>query len=177
MKKTRSLSAAVFALAVASACSSDARADEPQQSKTFTLQSIGTVEKTEDSTRIVLDKRFEPGLLGLDGFSHVCVFWWFDRNDTPRKRATLQVRPMGMPENPITGVFATRSPFRPNLIAMTLCKIKSVNGNVIEVERIDAFDGTAVLDLKPFIPGYDSVPEATVPDWLIRARKQREAKE
>jgi len=107
-------------------------------------------------------------LLGLDGFSHVYVFWWFDKNDTPEKRSILQVHPRGNPKNPLTGVFATRSPVRPNLIALTLCKVVSVKENVVEVEKIDAFPGTAVLDIKPFIPGYDSVPDARVPDWLQR---------
>ena len=114
----------------------------------------------------VLEKKYEPGLLGLDGFSHVYVFWWFDRNDTPEGRAVLQVHPRGDRKNPLTGVFATRSPRRPNLIAMTLCKIVAVKENVVEVEKIDAFDGTPVLDMKPFLPGYDTAEDAKVPDWV-----------
>jgi tRNA-Thr(GGU) m(6)t(6)A37 methyltransferase TsaA len=102
----------------------------------------------------------------LEGFSHVYVFWWFDKNDTPEKRAVLQVHPHGNPQNPLTGVFATRSPVRPNLIALTLCKVVSVKENVLEVEKIDAFPGTAVLDIKPFIPGYDSVTDAQIPEWV-----------
>jgi tRNA-Thr(GGU) m(6)t(6)A37 methyltransferase TsaA len=133
--------------------------------KTFVVQPIGRVEKADDRTEIVLDKKYQPGLLGLEGFSHVYVFWWFDKNDTPQKRATLQGHPRGNPENPLTGVFATRSPFRPNLIALTLCKVVAVKGNVVTVEKIDAFPGTPVVDIKPFIPGYDSVPDARVPEW------------
>jgi tRNA-Thr(GGU) m(6)t(6)A37 methyltransferase TsaA len=113
----------------------------------------------------VLDKKYAPGLLGLDGFSHIYMFWWFDQNDTPQKRAILQVHPRGNRENPLTGVFATRSPFRPNLIAMTLCKIVSIQDNTIEIETTDAFDGTPVLDIKPFLPGYDTANDAQVPDW------------
>jgi tRNA-Thr(GGU) m(6)t(6)A37 methyltransferase TsaA len=114
---------------------------------------------------IVLDKKYQSGLLGLEGFSHVQVFWWFDKNDTPEKRAILQVHPRGDAKNPLTGVFATRSPVRPNLIGLTLSKIVSVKDNVVEVERIDAFEGTPVLDLKPYTPGQDSATGVKVPDW------------
>jgi len=131
---------------------------------------IGQVKKSEERTLIVLDEKYQPGLLGLDGFSHVYVFWWFDKNDTPEGRAVLQVHPRGDKRNPLTGVFATRSPRRPNLIAMTLCKIVAVKDNVVEVEKIDAFDGTPVLDIKPFLPGYDTAEDANVPDWVGRVR-------
>jgi len=68
----------------------------------------------------------------------------------------------------LTGVFATRSPFRPNLIGMTLCKIVSVKDNVIEIDGIDAFPGTPVLDIKPHVPRFDCAPDATIPWWLKR---------
>jgi len=151
-------------------------ADEGQDTTEFKVSPIGHVQKSEDRTLIVLDKKYEPGLLGLNGYSHAYVFWWFDRNDTPGKRATLQVHPMGNRDNPLTGVFATRSPVRPNLVALTLCKIVAVKENVVEVEKIDAFDGTAVIDIKPFIPGYDTAEDAKMPEWLERARKKRQAK-
>ncbi len=130
----------------------------------FTLHPIGSVKKTEGETTLVLEKKYQPGLLGVDGFSHIWVFWWFDRNDTPQRRAVLQVHPRGNRENPLSGVFATRSPVRPNLIALTLCRVISIHDNVVRIEKIDAFDGTPVLDIKPYIP-WDST-KATVPDWL-----------
>ncbi len=136
-----------------------------QAEKSFTVHPVGSVQKADGRTLIVLDKKYEKGLLGLDGFSHVYVFWWFDKNDTPEKRSILQVHPRGNPQNPLTGVFATRSPRRPNLIALSLCKVVSVKENVIEVEKIDAFEGTPVLDNKPFLPGYDSAADAKVPEW------------
>jgi tRNA (Thr-GGU) A37 N-methylase len=67
--------------------------------------------------------------------------------------------------NPLTGVFATRSPFRPNLIALTTCKVVAMQGKVIEVENVDAFDGTPVIDIKPYTPGLDSVGEVRLPAW------------
>ena len=163
-----------IALAVALTCfpSSASLAGEAgaKEEKSFTMQPIGQVRKSEDRTQIVVNEEYQPGLLGLEGFSHIHVFWWFDRNDTPEKRRVLQVHPMGNPENPLTGVFATRSPLRPNLIALSLCKVVSVKENVIEIEEIDAFDGTPVLDIKPFIAGHDSAPDAMIPEWLEKAR-------
>lgn len=167
---------ATLAIASSAASPSDSDGVEQQQGKRFTMQPIGYVRKAEGRTTIVLDKKYEPGLLGIDGFSHIYVFWWFSRNDTPEKRTTLQVHPMGNRENPLTGVFATRSPRRPNLIALTLCKIVAVKANVVEVEKIDAFEGTPILDIKPFISGYDSTPDAKLPEWLSKARKQGRAK-
>jgi tRNA-Thr(GGU) m(6)t(6)A37 methyltransferase TsaA len=142
----------------------------------FKMRPIGHVKKTDDQTLIVLDQKYQPGLLGLEGYSHIYAFWWFSRNDTAEKRAVLRVHPMGNRDNPLTGVFATRSPMRPNLIALTLCKVIAVKDNVIEIEETDAFDGTPILDIKPFIPGYDTADDAKMPEWLERARRQRQAK-
>lgn len=116
--------------------------------KEFTVYPIGYVRKAEGRTTIVLDEEYQPGLLRFEKLSEVWVLWWFDRNDTPEKRSVLQVHPGGNRNNPLTGVFATHSPVRPNLIAMTRCKIISVKDNVIEIESIDAFPDTPVLDLK-----------------------------
>ena len=136
--------------------------------KQFTVCAIGWIRKVKGKTEIVLDKQYQAGLLGMDGFSHIYVYWWFDRNDTPEKRAILQIHPSppGNMAHPLTGVFATRSPCRPNLIGMTLCKIISVKDNVVEIDGIDAFRDTPVLDIKPHVPRFDSAPNATIPWWL-----------
>ncbi|MGD8667977.1 MAG: TrmO family methyltransferase, partial [Desulfobacterales bacterium] len=67
---------------------------------------------------------------------------------------------------PLTGVFGTHSPRRPNLIGLTRCKINSIEGRRIHIEDIDAFDGTPVIDIKCYIP--DSPPESDIflPDWV-----------
>ena len=114
----------------------------------FRVWPIGRVVREGERTLIVIDEKYAAGLLGLEKHSYVNVFWWFDKNDTPQGRAVLQVNPRADKNNPRTGVFATHSPFRPNLIALTKCDIVSVKDNVIEVKEIDAFDGTPVLDLK-----------------------------
>ena len=140
--------AAVVAVVCAAVWPSRAAEKSKEAAKKFIVYPIGWVRKAEGKTTIVVEKKYQPGLLGLDQFSHVWVLYWFDRNDTPKKRAILQVHPRGNKDNPIRGVFATHSPFRPNLIAMSRCKILSVKENVIEIEGIDAFADTPVLDLK-----------------------------
>ena len=127
----------------------------------YSIQPIGKVVKNSGKATIAIFPQFRDGLLGLKGFSNVLVFYWFDRNDTPEKRAALRVHPLGNKANPLKGVFATRSPFRPNLIALSVCKIKSVDDAGITVDDIDAFDGSPIIDLKPYIPSIDSVPRAS----------------
>jgi len=139
---------AVLVLGVYSISAAQADDAQPQVVKEFKVYPIGYVRKAEGRTLIVLDKKYQPALLGVDKLSHIQVFWWFDRNDTPEKRSILQVHPGGNSGNPIRGVFATHSPVRPNLIAITKCKVISVKENVIEIEGIDAFADTPVLDIK-----------------------------
>jgi tRNA-Thr(GGU) m(6)t(6)A37 methyltransferase TsaA len=94
------------------------------------------------------------------------VLFWFDQNDTAEKRRVLQVHPRKDPHNPLTGVFATHSPQRPNLIGLTVCKIISIHGGSIELEDIDALDGTPVMDLKCYIPGSVAEKDVRLPDWV-----------
>jgi tRNA (adenine37-N6)-methyltransferase len=140
-------------------------AGQGDEAKSFSVHRIGRIQKKDGRTLIVLDKKYQDGLHGLDQWSHVQVIWWFDKNDTPEKRGVLQVHPRGNKDNPLTGVFACRAPVRPNLIALSLCKIVSVKDNVVDVDKIDAFDGTPVLDLKPYAPGQDSASDVKVPKW------------
>lgn len=139
-----------------------------REARSFTLHPVGQIHKNDSETTIEIEAKYEDALLGLDGFSHVWVLWWFDRHDNPNKRSVLRVHPRGNRNNPLTGVFATRSPARPNLVAMTLCKIRSLDKNVVRIEKIDAFDKSPVLDLKPYIPGYDGDGKATLPSWIHR---------
>ena len=117
----------------------------------FTVKPIGRVDNTDKETRLILEKRFTPGLMGLDQYPEVIVIWWFHKNDTPEKRSILQVHTRGDKERPLRGVFATHAPVRPNLIGLTRCKVRSVKENVIVIDDIDAYAGTPVLDLKPAI--------------------------
>jgi tRNA-Thr(GGU) m(6)t(6)A37 methyltransferase TsaA len=145
-------------------CARGLGAEEPKPF--FKVFPVGTVEKKAGAVRLRIAEEYAKALKGLDGFSHVAVLYWFDRNDTPAKRRILQVHPRGNRENPLTGVFACRAPVRPNLIALSVCRILSVEGSAVRVDKIDAFDGTPILDLKPHIPAIDSPTRVSLPDWL-----------
>ena len=132
----------------------------------FHIFPVGIVKKKDTAVRIEIFDDYVDALLGLDGFSHVVVLFWFDQNDTAEKRRVLQVHPRKDERNPLTGVFATHSPQRPNLIGMTVCKILSIQGGTIEIEDIDAFDGTPVIDLKCYIPTSDDEKNVRLPDWV-----------
>lgn len=132
----------------------------------FRIFPIGEVKKQDNATTIQIYKEYQDALLGLHEFSHVIVVYWFHKSDTPEKRKILQVHPRKDLEKPLKGIFATRSPVRPNPIALSVCEIKSIKGNVIYIGEIDAFDGSPVIDLKPYIPQHDSVPEARIPGWV-----------
>ena len=122
----------------------------PQAAPVYSVSPVGWIRKSDGKTWIEIEPKYHAALLGVDQLPSLWVLYWFDRNDTPEKRATLQVHPRGNPENPLRGVFATRSPFRPNLIALSQVKLVAVRGNRIEIEAIDAFADTPVLDIKPY---------------------------
>jgi tRNA-Thr(GGU) m(6)t(6)A37 methyltransferase TsaA len=138
--------------------------------KPICLNPVGVVKKQGRRAWLEIEPEYVPALLGIQGFSHIWVFYWFHENDTPEQRRTLQVHPRRDPANPLTGVFACRAPERPNLIGFTACRIIKLEGNILEVADLDARDGTPILDLKPYIPGGDAIPEAVTPEWLKRSR-------
>ena len=141
--------------------------NEKENETFFKLYPVGEVKRQSGSTKLRIFNRYRDALKGLDGFSHVLVFYWFDRNDTAVKRNILQVHPRGNKKNPLTGVFACRAPERPNLIALSRCKVLSIKNDIITVDKIDAFDGSPILDIKPYIPSIDNEPKSIrVPNWL-----------
>jgi tRNA-Thr(GGU) m(6)t(6)A37 methyltransferase TsaA len=102
----------------------------------------------------------------LAGFSHIQVLFWFHKNDTADRRKTLRVHPRKDKNNPLSGVFATHYPLRPNPIGLTLCKIKSIEDLQIKIEDIDAFDGTPVIDIKCYIPSSAAELDIRLPAWV-----------
>ncbi len=134
--------------------------------ESFQIIPVGIVRRTDTAVSIEILDDYTDALLGLDGFSHIVVLYWFNQNDTSEKRRVLQVKPRKDPRNPLTGVFATHSPQRPNLIGLTVCKIISIHDNIIEIEDIDALDGSPVIDLKCYIPGSIAEEDVHLPDWV-----------
>ena len=115
----------------------------------YKVYPIGRVRnKKGEPVQLEIFEKYIPALHRLEYCSHVVVVWWFHKNDTPEKRRILKVHPRGDRKNPLTGVFATHAPVRPNLIAITTCKVLSVKGGIVTIDSIDAFDDTPIVDLK-----------------------------
>ena len=115
-------------------------------------------------SRIELDARWTEALSGLDGFSHIMVicFLHLSRGRQP----SMYVRPQGRSEMPLVGFFGTRTPVRPNPIAVTVVPLIERQGSILYVRSLDMYDGTPVLDIKPHLPRGDCHPQATVPEWI-----------
>ncbi len=104
-------------------------------------------------------EQFTPGLKDLDGFSHIFVIYCFHES----KGHDLTVVPF-MDTVP-RGVFATRAPRRPNPVGLSVVRVLGVDGNRVRVQGIDVLDGTPVLDIKPYVPKFDS-PRVDAIGWL-----------
>ena len=113
---------------------------------------------------------FEPeyarpeAVKGLESYSHIWVLWLFSENI--REKPKLTVRPPALGGNTRVGVFATRSPFRPNCLGLSCLKLERIEfspdqGPVLHVSGIDMKDGTPILDIKPYIPMWDAKPAAS----------------
>jgi len=117
-----------------------------------------------DGTIEVLPE-FEPGLADIEGFSHLYVLWLFDRV----KGMSLLAHPPS--DDRPHGVFATRSPERPNPIGLTVVELDRREGRMLHVRGVDMLDGTPVLDIKPYL---SSIPEAALRrGWLAEAEARR----
>lgn len=142
----------------------------------MTLRPIGRVSNTVKSTprpeydwsdiasEISIDPALAAGLEGLQRYSHIVVIYWAHRATASSKMA-LRVRYKGDRSRPMVGVFASRSPYRPNPLCFGVARLIEVKGEVLVMEGLDALDGTPVVDIKPFIPRIDSPAGASVPDW------------
>lgn len=115
--------------------------------------------------KIVFEKEYQvrEALRGLEDFSHLWLLWEFSMSHKSDWSPT--VRPPKLGGNTRVGVFATRSPFRPNSIGMSCVKLEKIletadNGLVLIVSGIDMMDGTPIFDIKPYLPYVDSHPEA-----------------
>jgi len=116
---------------------------------------------------IVVNSSLTEALDDLEGFSHIVILYWM--HQTPGGKPPTKVHPMGKQELPLVGLFATRSPRRPNPIGVTTVRLLQRQGNVLKVQGLDAIDGTPVIDIKPYISGFDSAANVKVPPWLTEA--------
>ena len=117
--------------------------------------------------RIVFEEKYrrEEAVRGLDGYSHVWLIWEFSDLNSENKEWRPTVRPPRLGGNKRVGVFATRSPYRPNPIGLSSVRLKAIDyecedAPVLIVEGADLLDGTPIYDIKPYVPASDSHPDA-----------------
>lgn len=134
----------------------------------FELNPIGLVSKKEgEPVSLAISPKYWDAALRIEEFSHLHVIWWADGLDNPENRSHLKdVPPVDGAE--MSGVFASRSPARPNLLCLSIVKLEQVNtdSKKLVVDQISANDGTPILDIKPYMPSSDRVDNARVPEWF-----------
>jgi tRNA-Thr(GGU) m(6)t(6)A37 methyltransferase TsaA len=147
-------------------------------SKKIEITPIGFVKRTSPSedvknknliSKIVLKKNLTKALDSVENFSHIYVIFWLHKISATGK-TVLKVHPRGKAELPLVGIFATRTPNRPNPIGLTLVELVKREENILWVKGLDAFDGTPVLDIKPY-NCLDTAADFKVPRWLTKLKK------
>ena len=116
-------------------------------------------------SEIKITPRLAEGLDSLDDFSHIIVISWM-HEATEEDKMALKVHPRGRKELAPVGVFASRSPYRPNPLGKTTVQLLERQGNTLKVQGLDFINGTPVIDIKPYIPGHDSADGADTPPWV-----------
>ena len=116
---------------------------------------------TKDDSRIILYPEHAVKLKGLEGYSHIIILYWIHKAGDWRM-------PKDHMKPPHVKLFATRMPIRPNPIALSVVELIdfSPEKGEVKVKGLDALNKSPVLDIKPYLPGFDSFPDATVPDWV-----------
>ena len=123
---------------------------------------------TDQESQIEVFPEFCKGLRGIDAFSHLIILYWAHQRDTTNDRNTLLVFPRRHSVNVETGVFACRSPSRPNPIGLCIVELVNVDGCVLTVRGLDALPETPIIDVKPYLPRADALPDAKTPQWTRR---------
>jgi len=140
------------------------------------VNSVGKIKTNSKGMFIEVESKYIPALQALDGFSHLNVIWWFSEFDKQEYRSVLE-SPQPYKKGPaVMGIFATRSPIRPNPIGLSTVQVISIDHKkgVIQIAWIDANDGTPLLDIKPYTPSMDRVENPVVPEWCKQWPKSLE---
>ena len=142
----------------------------------FNVRPIGKISADDSGMYIKLDADYIPALQALDGFSHLSVIWWFSGFDNEEMRSIVATKQPYKNAPDMMGIFATRSPIRPNPIALTAVQIIRIDheNGIIQIAYIDADNGTPVLDIKPYTPSLDRVENPGVPEWCAHWPKSLE---
>lgn len=128
---------------------------------------IGKIKNDRNGTFVIVESKYIDALEALEGFSHINVIWWFSDFDDINFRNTISVNKPYKKSPNTMGIFATRSPVRPNPIALTAVEVIHIDhqNGIIQIAYIDANDETPVLDIKPYTPSLDRIEDPIVPQW------------
>ena len=117
---------------------------------------------------VIIDKEYEEGLSDLEGFSHIILLYHFHKS----KGYNLMVKPFM--DDQQRGLFSTRAPRRPNPIGLSIVQLINIDNNKISIQGIDVLNGTPLIDIKPYVPGFDA-REVTKLGWLDKNYKKSES--
>jgi len=121
-------------------------------------------------SEVIIDPKYEEGLEGIEDYSHLLILFWLSRM-SPRDRGRgrlMKIHPKSRLDLPLVGVFSTRTQYRPNPIGLTLVQLLKRRKNILEVQGLDAINGTPVLDIKPISPRTEFPRRTRVPKWYYR---------
>jgi len=131
-----------------------------------TVKFVGLIERVDgDTAKIKVFREYCEGLRGVEEYSHLIILYWIHLKDSDKHRGTLLVYPKKHAVNVLTGVFACRSPSRPNPIGLCVVELVGKEDCTLTVKGLDALEGSPIIDIKPYIPKLDSIPNARTPKW------------
>ncbi|MFX0174534.1 MAG: tRNA (N6-threonylcarbamoyladenosine(37)-N6)-methyltransferase TrmO [Candidatus Hodarchaeota archaeon] len=136
----------------------------------YVIYPIGFIRKSENGDYLEILSEYRSAMFRLETISHIFVLWWMHKFDDPNARKTFITIPrvtnsLEPPQE--MGIFATRSPMRPSPVGLTLVKILKVSESQVFIDHIDAYDGTPIIDIKPYLPNSDRVEKDIVlPPWF-----------
>ena len=131
------------------------------------INPVGSIEVEEGRFYVSIREKYRDALRGLQGFSHINVFWWGNKSDSPELRNTIITRKPYKKSPDIVGIFATRSEVRPNPVLLTTAEIIRIDvpKGIIELSWIDAEKDSPVIDIKPYQPCSDRIKDIKLPHW------------
>lgn len=121
-------------------------------------------------SELVVAPEWEGLLDDIEEFSHIVVLYW-PHLLAEERRGLTHVHPMGLTEVPEKGIFATRSPARPNPVLVSTVELMEHNGNILKVKALEAADGSPIIDIKPYVEIYPEIKNPRFPEWLTRVVK------
>lgn len=143
----------------------------------YSVKQIGTLHAGDKGCYLEVFPEYRTALQGLQGFGYLQIVWWFDGCDNAAARAKLTESKPYVKGPAVLGTFATRSPERPNPIALSCAYVTHIDAKsgIIGLAYIDADDGSPVLDIKPYTPSLDRVELPDVPGWCAHWPKNVES--